>query len=83
MGLVAVSPKGLQLETGVRDYTVKLVRQSYRDFGPTLAAEALQEHHGITVGRETVRKCIVEAGLWLAQAAANVSSTSLPPRVIR
>ena len=56
-----------QLEAGVREYAIELIRQSYRDFGPTLAAEALQERHGITVGRETVRKWMVEAGLWLSR----------------
>ncbi len=54
-----------QLETGVRDYAVQLIRQSYRDFGPTLATESLQERHGITIGRETVRKWVVADGLWL------------------
>ena len=37
----------------------------YWDFGPTLAAEKLREVHGITLGRETLRLWMVEAGLWL------------------
>ena len=56
-----------QFESGVREYAVELIRQSYRDFGPTLATEALQGRHGITVGRETVRKWMVDAGLWLSR----------------
>ena len=31
---------------GIREYALEQVRQSYRDFGPTLAAEALAERHG-------------------------------------
>ena len=56
-----------QLASGVREYVLELIRRQYRDFGPTLAAEVLQERHGITVGRETVRKWMVEDGLWLSR----------------
>ncbi len=55
------------LKAGVREYAVELIRQSYRDFGPTLATEALHERHEITVGRETVRKWMVDAGVWLSR----------------
>jgi hypothetical protein len=44
-----------------------LVRRNYRDFGPTLATGALLERHGIKVGRETVRKWMASAGLWLTR----------------
>jgi len=47
---------------GVREYTLKLVRQDYIDFGPTLASEVLLEHHDIKVSRETLRTWMVEAG---------------------
>ena len=56
-----------QLSAGLREYTVDLVRQNYRDFGPTLAAEVLLERHGVEVSRETMRKWMVEAGLWLSR----------------
>jgi transposase-like protein len=38
----------------------------YRGFGPTLAAEHLHERHQITVSKETLRRWMVEAGLWKA-----------------
>ena len=41
---------------GVRKYAVELVKTRYADFGPTLATEALQERHGIRIGRETLRR---------------------------
>jgi len=41
------------------------VREHYLDFGPTLAAEKLAEDHGVTVSRETLRKWMAEAGIWL------------------
>jgi len=43
------------------------VRQKYRDFGPTLAAEVLLERHGVAISRETLRKWMVEDGLWLSR----------------
>lgn len=38
-----------------RDYALSLIKDHYVDFGPTLAAEMLAEHHGFKVSRETVR----------------------------
>ncbi len=43
------------------------MRQNYRDFGPTLAAEVLRERHDVDVSRETLRKWMVDAGLWLSR----------------
>jgi hypothetical protein len=45
-----------QLSTAIRDYALELIRQSYRDFGPTPAAEILLERHGLQVSRETLRR---------------------------
>ncbi|HEX3435917.1 MAG TPA: ISNCY family transposase [Pseudacidobacterium sp.] len=56
-----------RLQDGIREYALELVRRHYRDFGPSLATEALQERHGLKVGRETVRKWMVEDGLWLSR----------------
>ncbi len=36
------------------------------DFGPTLAAEILTEHHSFKVSRETLRKWMQEDGIWLS-----------------
>jgi hypothetical protein len=56
-----------QLGVGLRDYALELVRQNYRDFGPTLAAEALLERHELKVSRETLRKWMIEGDLWLSR----------------
>ncbi|RED10623.1 ISNCY family transposase [Pontivivens insulae] len=50
-----------------REYAVATVRESYADFGPTLAAEMLEEHHGLKVSRETLRKWLIEDGVWLSR----------------
>lgn len=44
-----------------------LVAQHYGDFGPTLAAEMLAEHHGISLSIESVRTLMRQAGLWRAK----------------
>ena len=44
-----------RIRDGVRGYALTLVRESYADFGPTLAAEKLAERHGVKVSRETAR----------------------------
>ena len=36
----------------------------YAGFGPTLAAEYLEQRHGVQVGRETLRGWMAAAGLW-------------------
>lgn len=42
-----------------------LIRQHYVDFGPMLAREKLLERHDVHVGRETLRKWMAAAGIWL------------------
>ena len=49
----------------LRKAALAIIREWYWDFGPTLAAEKLREVHGITLGRETLRLWMIEAGLWL------------------
>jgi transposase len=45
-----------RLSEAVRLRIERLLRQTYPDFGPTLAAEKLAERDGIVVSRETVRR---------------------------
>jgi hypothetical protein len=52
---------------GVREFAVTLVRENYADFGPTVAAEKLEEDHGLKVSRETLRKWMQDAGMWLSR----------------
>ncbi|MBB2796302.1 UNVERIFIED_ORG: transposase [Rhizobium pisi] len=60
-------PSNNRISDGIRDYAVTLVRERYADFGPTLAAEKLAERDGLRVSRETLRRWMVEAGLWLSR----------------
>jgi transposase len=57
-------PSNHQLAPGLADRALGLIRQRYEGFGPTLACEKLQECHGLSLGKETVRRLMIEAGLW-------------------
>jgi hypothetical protein len=46
---------------------IELVRSRYADFGPSLAGEVLFEKDGVKVSRETLRRWMVEDGLWLSR----------------
>lgn len=60
-------PSNRRIDPGLREFAVSLVREHFADFGPTLAAEKLEEHHGLKVSRETLRKWMAEDGLWLSR----------------
>ncbi|NVM93132.1 transposase [Variovorax sp. SG517] len=57
-------PSNNQLSAGVADRALRIVRERYADFGPTLAAEKLAELHGLKIGVETLRGLMTAAGLW-------------------
>lgn len=56
-----------RIDPAVREFAVTLVRETYVDFGPTFAAEKLEEDHGLKVSRETLRKWMQEDGIWLSR----------------
>lgn len=60
-------PSKRRIEPKIRKRAVELYRREYGDFGPTLAREYLQEQHGMEVSKETLRKWLVEAGVWKAK----------------
>jgi transposase len=58
-------PGHRQLDDGMADIALAIIRDRYADFGPTLACEKLRESHGIPLAKETVRRLMTEAGLWV------------------
>jgi len=58
-------PSNFQLAPGVAASALAIIRERYQDFGPTLACEKLRELHGIVMAKETVRKLMLDAGLWI------------------
>lgn len=58
-------PSNHQLPAGIEKRAIRLIRERYQDFGPTLAREKLAECHGLRLAKETVRRLMVDAGLWV------------------
>lgn len=57
-------PSNRRLPEEVRGMVLSLYQEQYPDFGPTLAAEKLLERDGIRISDETLRKWLMEAGIW-------------------
>jgi len=58
------TPGNRALDRGLEARVRGLIRNSYADFGPTLAAEKLRERHGIDLAK-TVRRIMIDAGFWV------------------
>lgn len=58
------SPSNRRYTDGFRDYVLALIKQHYPDFGPTFALEKLEDDHGVSLSKETLRKWMIEAGIW-------------------
>lgn len=43
---------------------INIIREKYYDFGPTLTHQYLKEKHGLTFSVETLRKQMIENGIW-------------------
>jgi len=67
---------GLRGRTSNRKITAKvqvraleiLQQPDWHDFGPTFASEQLAKWHGIELSDETLRRWMIEAGLWKSRA---------------
>lgn len=61
-------PSNNKLSNLLIESAIKLIADNYHDFGPTLAAEKLAELHHIYLSKETIRKFMIQAGLWVPRA---------------
>jgi transposase len=57
-------PSNRKISAKVKTKVLKLYQKKYRGFGPTLASEKLLEMDGIKLSKETLRKWLMEAGIW-------------------
>lgn len=60
-------PSNRRHSEAFRNTVLDLVRECYHDFGSTLAREKLFELHQLSVGKETLRQWMAEAGIWLTR----------------
>ncbi len=58
------NPSNHQLPKILKEHALELVQTKYPDFGPTFAAEKLQECDGITLDHETLRRLMIKEGIW-------------------
>jgi hypothetical protein len=63
-------PSNRRLPEALRRRVMGRVVRQYRDFGPTFAAEKLQEREGLVVSRETLRGWMISEGLWTPRRPA-------------
>lgn len=57
-------PSNHRLPARRLDKALSLVESKYNDFGPTLANEKLRQFHKIQLSTSTLRRGMMEAGLW-------------------
>jgi transposase InsO family protein len=63
-----------------RVQAVNLLKEKYINFGPTLACEKLLERHQLQLSAETLRKWMIEEGLWLPKKKKNKRVYQRRPR---
>jgi hypothetical protein len=71
-------PSNRRLPAATREHAPRLVRERYRDFGPTFAHQKLTEEHGLGCSVETLREWMTAAALWVPRAQR--TRRSQPPR---
>ncbi len=64
-------PSNRKLPAALRERALALVQSRYADFGPTLAAEKLDEQHGVIVSVETLRRWMIDAEIWVPRSRRN------------
>lgn len=57
-------PSNMRHPAAERTKALELFGTLYADYGPTLLAETLAKHHGLTISRETLRRWLLAAGAW-------------------
>lgn len=57
-------PSGRGFDLKVKQEVLDLCKSKYYGFGPTLAAEKLIEDDGLALDHETLRRWLIEGGLW-------------------
>ncbi len=57
-------PASNRLPDRLKDTALKLIKEHFYDYGPTLAAEKLAEYFGIKASKETVRQWMIRECLW-------------------
>jgi transposase len=73
-------PSHHQLDTVMVQAALDLLKGRYADFGPTLAHEKIVEREGLKLSLGSVRKIMIEEGIWKAKRARKVEKHPLRER---
>ena len=74
-------PSNRKLSAETHRQALAILKQpEWHDFGPTLAAEQLAKRHRIQVGKETLRKWMIETGMWKSKPHRLREAHSWRPR---
>jgi len=73
-------PSNHRLDAHVEQQALDLLKEKYEDFGPTLAHEKLTEVHKLQLSRESVRRIMIEEGLWKPKRAKQPSTHQMRER---
>jgi transposase len=73
-------PSHHQLDAETGQAVLDLLKGRYADFGPTLAHEKLVEREGLQLCLGSVRKIMIEEGIWKAKKARKVGQHPLRER---
>jgi transposase len=66
-------PSNNRMSEETRQAAVNWLHSCYADFGPTLACEKLVERHGLKISVGSVRKIMIEEGIWKPKKARRVA----------
>ena len=61
-------PSNHKISASRKNDILSLIKLHYYDFGPTLAAEKLDELHNIRISKETVRHWMISEDIWKAKS---------------
>jgi hypothetical protein len=73
-------PSNRKTAEDIRNLALEQYRTRYRDFGPTFAAEKLAEEGGVKMSVSTLRRMLMEEGLWQGKRRSREYRSRREPR---
>jgi hypothetical protein len=75
-------PSNHQPDLDLKRSVLEAYRNRYHDFGPTFAAEKLEENEGLIVCPQTLRRWLLQAGLWQQKRRRAAHRSRREPRAL-
>jgi len=68
------------IDSSIKQEALRHIRKEYKDFKPLFASEKLEERQGIKLNSQTVRRWMIQEGLWRKRNQKKVTYRSWRPR---